>query len=103
MLGLMVVTALFSMFMSNTATANLIVPVAVAIPGENHILLVSMIALSCSFAMALPISTPPNAIAFSSKMLKSRDMLKAGIIVSLIAFGLIIIGYQFIIPRAFGF
>ncbi|MGE0268635.1 MAG: DASS family sodium-coupled anion symporter [Candidatus Omnitrophota bacterium] len=91
-----------STFMSNTATANLIVPVAVAIPGENHILLVTMIALSCSAAMAFPISTPPNTIAFSTQMLSSRDMLKAGIVVSLIMFGLIIAGYQLVIPRAFG-
>ena len=92
---------LFGAFMSNTATANLIIPIAMAIPGENHLLLVITIALSCSFAMALPVSTPPNAIAFSSNMLKSRDLLKAGILISLISLGLTLAGVQFILPRIF--
>jgi len=91
-----------STFMSNTATANLIVPVVMAIPNENHILLVTVVALSCSLAMALPISTPPNAIAFSTNMLSSRDMFKAGIILSLISIVLMIIGFKFIIPNVLG-
>ena len=90
------------MFISNTATANLIIPIAMAIPGENHLLLVITIALSCSFAMALPVSTPPNAIAFSSNMLRSRDLLKAGILISLISLGLTLAGVQFILPRILG-
>ncbi len=93
---------LLGTFMSNTATANLVIPIAMAIPAENHLLLAVTIALSCSFAMALPISTPPNAIAFSSNMLRSRDMLKAGVIVSLISLGLTLAGVQFVLPRIFG-
>lgn len=88
---------LLGTFMSNTATANLIIPIAMAIPGENHLLLAVAIALSCSFAMALPISTPPNAIAFSSNMLKSRDLLKAGVLVSFISVGLTLAGVQYIL------
>jgi len=92
----------FSTFMSNTATANLLVPLAMAVPGENSILLATTVALSCSFAMALPISTPPNAIAFASNMLQSRDMLKSGILISLISTALVLIGFKFVILRAFG-
>jgi len=89
------------MFMSNTATANFIIPIAMAIPLESHVLLVVAIALSCSFAMALPISTPPNAIAFASNMFKSRDLLKAGIVVSLISLSVTLALIQFIVPWIF--
>jgi len=95
-----VLAIVLSTFMSNTATANLVVPVAVAIPGENHVLLAATIALSCSFAMALPISTPPNAIAFASKMLKSGDMLKAGLLVSAVSVALLLLGYRVMISGA---
>jgi len=52
--------------------------------------------------MILPVSTPPNAIAFSTDMLKSRDMIKAGLIVSLISLALIFIGYKFMITQSLG-
>jgi sodium-dependent dicarboxylate transporter 2/3/5 len=93
---------LLSTFMSNTATASLFIPIAVAIPGENSIILATTIALSCSLAMVLPVSTPANAIAFSTNMLKSRDMLKAGLVIALVAVSLIILGFDFFIKTAFG-
>lgn len=93
---------ILSTFMSNTATANLVIPVAMAIPGQNHILLTATIALSCSFAMALPISTPPNAIAFASNMIKSKDMIKAGVLVSVVSVFLLLIGYQTMIIGTLG-
>ncbi|VAX35853.1 Sodium-dependent anion transporter family [hydrothermal vent metagenome] len=91
-----------STFMSNTATSNLLIPIVMVIPGESSIMLATTIALACSLAMALPVSTPPNAIAFSTNMLKSKDMLKAGTIVSLVSVIMIILGFKFFITRAFG-
>ncbi len=91
-----------STFMSHTATANLLIPIVLAIPGQNIIFLAVTIALACSFAMALPISTPPNAIAFSTNALRINDMLKAGAIISVIAFALLMMGFQFFITKAFG-
>jgi len=48
------------------------------------------IALAASSAMCLPISTPPNAIAYSTGLVKQNDMLKLGLIVGIIS---MIIGY----------
>lgn len=62
---------------------------------ENHILLV--ITLACSFLMALPISTPPNAIAFSTNMLKSWDLIKAGAIISSVCLIVTLIVIEFIL------
>lgn len=89
-------------FMSNTATANLIIPIVLAMPGQNIIFLAVTIALACSFAMALPISTPPNAIAFSTNTLRINDMLKAGGLISVIAFVILMMGFQIVLTKVFG-
>lgn len=91
-----------STFMSNTATSNLLIPIVMVIPGENNVLLAIVVALSCSFAMALPISTPPNAIAFSTNMIKTKDMMKMGAIISFVSVMVVLLGYKFIIPRILG-
>ena len=53
------------------------------------------VAASTSFAMLLPISTPPNAIACSTGLIKTNDMAKVGLIVGLlgiaIAYGVILL------------
>ena len=54
-------------------------------------------ALSCSYAMAFPISTPPNAIAFSSGTVTTRDMVKTGVIVSLTGLVLVVLGGKLMI------
>lgn len=80
------VACLMSTLMSNTATANLILPLAVGLGGEASLLVA--IAFSCSMAMALPISTPPNALAFSSGEIEGKDILKPGIIATVLGLAL---------------
>jgi len=79
-----VLAAVMTTFMSNTATANLLIPLAVSINHEVG-LLVLTIALNCSTAMSLPVSTPPNAIAFSSGLLESKDMIRPGVAITLLS------------------
>lgn len=88
--------------MSHTAAANLIVPLAISIPGENPLYLALTVALCTSFAMALPISTPPNAMAFSKDVLHTKDMIKTGTIISIIALIFIVLGANYIISFVFG-
>ncbi|ARU55627.1 DASS family transporter [Oleiphilus messinensis] len=78
-------TGILSTIMSNTATAGLIIPllVSLALPAMDLQVLVLAIAVMCSMAMALPVSTPPNAIAFSSGALHTQDLSKAGGIISI--------------------
>ena len=51
------------------------------------------VAIAASSAMILPISTPPNALAFSTNLVQQKDMSKIGIIVGVISmvlgFGLV--------------
>lgn len=85
---------LLSNFISNTATAALLMPILAVvchgmgdslniIGGTSAILIGIAIAASC--AMCLPISTPPNAIAHSTRLVKQKEMLKIGITVGLIS------------------
>ena len=71
--------------MSNTAAANIIVPIGLAISIGFEVHVVAPLALAASAAMCMPISTPPNAIVFSSGRLKTRDFLEGGLIVGMIA------------------
>lgn len=64
--------------MSNTATANVLMPIILGVNPELQMPLLVVTALCCSLAMPLPISTPPNAMAFSSGELTTGDMLRAG-------------------------
>ncbi|MCA9399352.1 MAG: anion permease, partial [Candidatus Omnitrophica bacterium] len=89
-------------FMSHTATANLLIPIVLALPGENSVFLAITISLACSFAMALPISTPPNAIAFATDTIHIRDMIRTGALISIISFLALLAGFQFVITKVFG-
>merc|ERR1712110_1324548 len=74
-------------FTSNVSTAQVFLPILGEI-AEAKCLSVDTIlypaAVACSYAFILPISTAPNAIAFSTGKLVTTDMLKAGSIVNVI-------------------
>ena len=83
-------TAVLSNFMSNTATANIVIPIGIALaPGAEAAVAVP-IALAASAAMALPVSTPPNAIAFARGSLASRDFLVGGTLIGLTGTALVL-------------
>ncbi|MBU0631559.1 DASS family sodium-coupled anion symporter [bacterium] len=77
-----------SNFMSNTAATNIMLPIVVAIAlsiSEQSTQMVAVaVALSASFAMCLPVSTPPNAIVYSSNRIVSKDFLILGIVTAAI-------------------
>ncbi len=77
------VAMFFSNIMSNTATAAILIPLAVQLMPEHMNLLATSIALCSSCALLLPVSTPPNAIAFSTGFLKQRDFRGSGLLIGL--------------------
>ena len=92
-----------SNFISNTATAALLIPILTVvcngmgdklnvIGGSSTILI--GIAVAASAAMTLPISTPPNAIAYSTGLIQQKDMAKAGILVGIIT---LVLGFSLLI------
>ena len=91
-----------SNFISNSATAALLIPILIVIAegmadpaaannasflalGGTYAM-ITFIAVCASIAMLFPISTPPNAIAASTGLVETKDMAKIGIIIGLIGF-----------------
>lgn len=97
MIGGGLICWLLSQFISNSAATALMIPIMVAVGkgmqeqlgiyGGVGTLLIG-VAMAASFAMALPISTPPNAIAYSTGLIKTSQMSKIGIIVGIISLAL---------------
>jgi len=81
-------------FMSNTATANLMVPVAMGLAPERAAELALVTAYACSFGVALPVSTPSNAMVFASGRVPVRDMVRSGLVMQFVALGLLLLGYR---------
>ncbi|PSV99333.1 SLC13 family permease [Photobacterium lipolyticum] len=84
-------------FMSNTATANLLMPIAAAVAASMESLasigglqgVLVVVAFSASLGMILPVSTPPNSLAYSTGLIESKDMAKTGIIIGLVGLAIV--------------
>ena len=82
---------LMANFMSNTATANLLLPIIAALGTSMSSLadfgggkmLILCLTFSVSLGMALPISTPPNALAHATGLIQTNQMSKIGVIIGL--------------------
>ena len=87
LLGVLALVALvFSTFISNSATANLLVPIGITLALSpaidlSPVLAGVFIAIGASLAMALPVSTPPNAIAVSTGMVSTKNMATVGVLI----------------------
>ncbi|XP_072772907.1 Na(+)/citrate cotransporter isoform X5 [Taeniopygia guttata] len=82
------ITAVITECTSNVATATLFLPIfsSLAESIKIHPLYIMLPAtLSASFAFMLPVATPPNAIVFSYGHIHVLDMVKAGIVMNMIA------------------
>lgn len=89
-----------SNLISHSATAALLMPILVVvctamgdklatIGGSTTVLI--GVAIASSSAMILPISTPPNALAYATNLVQQKDMAKMGAIVGVIS---IVLGYM---------
>ncbi len=73
-----IIGVLISNIMSNTAAAAILVPIGLALPGIYGFAVPLIVALSCSCALLLPVSTPSNAIAFSTGMVEQKSFRPGG-------------------------
>lgn len=79
---------------SNTATASMSLPIMASLARaiEVHpLLLMIPAALAASCAFVLPVSTPPNAIVYGSGRVPITKMIKAGLIMEVVALVMITI------------
>ncbi len=94
-----------SNFISNSASANLVVPILIVVgkamagnPGFEALggvpAMIVGVAIAASVAMCLPVSTPPNALAHSTGMITTKQMATVGIIMGTVG---LTIGYLMLI------
>lgn len=72
---------------SNTAAAQIVLPVLAALAVEldvDPLLLMIPGTLACSLGFMLPVATPPNTIAFATGRIPLREMLSAGLFLDII-------------------
>ena len=86
---------------SNTASANMVIPVMIAIAQAVKVSPIPPALGAClgaSFGFMLPVSTPPNAIVYGSGMVPILAMIKAGILFDLCGLLLIWLGLRILCP-----
>ncbi len=92
-----------SNFISNTASAALLVPILGTVgtamgdqlaPWGGVATMLIGVAIGSSMAMILPISTPPNALAHATGFIKQQEMMKVGIGIGIIG---LVLGYAMLI------
>lgn len=94
-----------SNFISNSASANLVVPILIVVgkamagnPGFEALggvpAMIIGVAICASLAMCLPVSTPPNALAHSTGMITTKQMAVVGIIMGAVG---LVLGYLMLI------
>ena len=94
-----------SNFISNSASANLVVPILIVVgkamagnPSFEALggvpAMIIGVAICASLAMCLPVSTPPNALAHSTGMITTKQMATVGVIMGVIG---LVLGYLMLI------
>ena len=94
-----------SNFISNSAAANLVVPILIVVgkamignPSFDALggvpAMIIGVAICASLAMCLPVSTPPNALAHSTGMITTKQMATVGVVLGAVG---MLIGYLMLI------
>jgi sodium-dependent dicarboxylate transporter 2/3/5 len=89
---------------SNTASANMIVPIAIAVAqaaGVRPLEPVLGATLGASMGFMMPISTPPNAIVYSSGYVPISKMMRHGLVLDVVGFFVIIAVVMLVTPIIF--
>ncbi len=93
-LVLLTISVFLTEFMSNVALVTIFIPVVFGIAnglGLDPYILAVPVTIASSCAFMFPISTPPNAIVFSSGHIKMKDMMRAGALLNIISIGIILL------------
>ncbi|EQC43692.1 transporter, DASS family [Bacteriovorax sp. Seq25_V] len=94
---LILFTIFFTELASNTASANILIPIMIALgetQGVNTMIVAVLFALACNSAFMLPVATPPNAIVFGTNLISKKSLMSHGLwinITSWLIFSLILI------------
>jgi len=100
--GLVAISALIatltSELTSNIASVNMVVPLVLAMAGPIGLQPALAASMAATLGFMLPISTPTNAIVYSSGMIPLPRMIKYGVLLDVIGFIVIVIGTLLLVP-----
>ncbi|MDO5843557.1 MAG: DASS family sodium-coupled anion symporter, partial [Methanocorpusculum sp.] len=103
---LAIVVMILTEFTSNTAVANIMMPVIAGISvgalAINPFILMMTVAVASSLAFMLPVATPPNAIAYGTEYVEMKDMVTAGWFLNLIGIMIFTILMFTVVMAVFG-
>lgn len=96
-----VVGTMMTEAMSNTATANMVIPVAIAVAqaaGVSPLQPALAVCLAASLAFMLPVSTPPNAVVYGSGCVSLRQMVRHGFVLNIAGMIAVIATVYWLVP-----
>ena len=99
--GLFTVTALFGLFISNTATAVLMAPVALAVAkelGASPYPFAMIVALAASTAFMTPVSSPVNTLVLGPGNYSFVDFLRVGVPLAILVMAVSVILVPLLLP-----
>jgi sodium-dependent dicarboxylate transporter 2/3/5 len=86
---------------SNTATANMLIPLIIAISasaGINPVPPAIAVGIGASFGFMFPVSTPPNAIVYGSGLIPITKMIKYGFVIDVVGYIIVLLGVLILCP-----
>ncbi len=105
-LGLLACSTLFVLYLteitSNVATTSMMVPVLMAIAqagGNDPVPTTLCVTMAASYAFMLPVSTPPNAIAYGTGKIRIGTMIRFGFWLDIAGFLIIFACGALLLPR----
>jgi sodium-dependent dicarboxylate transporter 2/3/5 len=90
---------------SNTATANILMPILAAAAASNDMepaLLMIPATLSNSLAFMMPVGTPPNAIIYGTGHVRILDMVRYGLVLNLLGVAIVTLVCWKLLPVVLG-
>lgn len=101
MLGLFVVTSLFSQFISNTATTVLVAPIAIGAAqgmGVDPYAFLMTVAIAASTAFSTPVASPVNMLVLGPGKYRFNDFVKMGVPLQLLAMIMTLLAVPIVFP-----
>lgn len=90
---------------SNTAVTSMMVPVVIGISvksGIDPVMIAVGTAVAASLGFMLPVSTPPNALAYGTGRIPFREMIRSGFLLDLIGAAVAVVVIYLFADRLFG-
>ena len=103
--GVVLMTTMLTNVTSNTATTTMLLPILAAtaqVLRVNPLFLMVPATMAASCAFILPIGTPPEAIVFATGRIRMGEMVRAGLILSLVTLVLITVFVFFVMAPILG-